>query len=105
MHEGALVEAVLSVVLEAAGEEPVSRVRIRAGQDQHIVNDSFEFHWQMLAGDTPAAGAHLDIQGVPGSELSIEEVELKSGERLRNPAFNEVPVEPEDHVHDHGGNP
>ncbi len=103
MHEGALVEAVLSVVLEAAGEEPVSRVRIRAGRDQHVLPDSFEFHWQILSEDSPAAGARLDIVTVPGPELTIEEVELVSGQRLRNPAFADVSVEADGHDHEHGG--
>ena len=85
MHEAGLCEGVLAVVLDVAGEEPVSRVRIRLGQLQGVLPDHFEFHWQLLAADTMAETARLELVELPGDELMVEEVELASGEIRRNP--------------------
>jgi hydrogenase nickel incorporation protein HypA/HybF len=65
MHEGGLCEGVLGVVLDAAGGEPVRRVQLRIGQLQRVVADSFDFYWQMLAADTVAAQAVVDIAESP----------------------------------------
>jgi hydrogenase nickel incorporation protein HypA/HybF len=65
MHEGGLCEGVLAVVLEAASERPVSRVQLGIGQLQRVVVDSFDFYWEMLAAETPAAGAAVEIEELP----------------------------------------
>lgn len=100
MHEGALVEAVLSVVLEASGGDPVRRVRLRVGAGQGVIGDSWDFHWRLLAENTPAAAATLDLVPVAGDALVVEEVVLQSGEVIRNPDLEPVDAhEGADHVH------
>jgi hydrogenase nickel incorporation protein HypA/HybF len=54
VHEGGLCEGVLAVVEEAAGGQPVNRVRLRVGRLQRVVAESFDLYWQMLAGETTA---------------------------------------------------
>jgi Zn finger protein HypA/HybF involved in hydrogenase expression len=91
MHEMGLCEAVLGVVRDVSGDEPVSRVRLRVGQRQGVVPDVFEMCWRMAAQDTGAADAALELADVAGDELTVVEVELRDGEVLRNP--NLAPVE------------
>jgi hydrogenase nickel incorporation protein HypA/HybF len=65
MHEMGLCEAVLSVVREVSEDEPVGRVRLRVGRLQGVVPDVFEFCWRMVAQDTGAADAALELRDVP----------------------------------------
>jgi len=60
-----LCEAVLSVVREVSDDEPVGRVRLRVGRLQGVVPDVFEFCWRMVAQDTGAADAALELRDVP----------------------------------------
>ncbi|MGI8549892.1 MAG: hydrogenase maturation nickel metallochaperone HypA [Dehalococcoidia bacterium] len=64
MHELALAEGILAVVLDAADEQRVRRVRLRVGSLQAVVPDSLEFSFQLLAADTPACDARLEIKQV-----------------------------------------
>src|SRR5258708_30977988 len=65
MHEMGLGEAVLAVVRDVSEDEPVSRVRLRVGRLQGVVPDVFEFCWRLVAQDTGAAGAALEMSDVP----------------------------------------
>ena|SRR5690349_3279398 len=65
MHEMGLCEAVLAVVRDVSEDEPVSRVRLRVGRRQGVVPDVFEFCWRMVAQDTGAADAKLELADVP----------------------------------------
>ena len=64
MHEMAIAEGILDVVLEVAGDNRVQAVRIQAGALHAIVPESLEFSFQLAAQDTPAAGAQLRIRKV-----------------------------------------
>ena len=85
MHESGLCQGVLSVVRDVSAEAPVARIRLRVGRLQGVVPDIFEFCWRMVAEDTAAGEARLELIAVPGDSLTVEEVELTSGEVLRNP--------------------
>lgn len=87
MHEQAICQSVLDVVLDAAGERPVSRVRVRVGGALAVSTESFAQWFEMLATRTAAAGAIVDQRITGGSELAVEEITLGDGEVLRNPAF------------------
>jgi hydrogenase nickel incorporation protein HypA/HybF len=65
MHEMGLCEAVLAVVRAVSRDEPVSRVRLRVGRRQGVVPDVFEHCWRMVARDTCAADAALELSVVP----------------------------------------
>jgi hydrogenase nickel incorporation protein HypA/HybF len=64
MHEMALAEGILEVVLDIARESPVKEVRVQAGALHAIVPESLEFSFQLAAQDTPAADAQLRIRKV-----------------------------------------
>jgi hydrogenase nickel incorporation protein HypA/HybF len=65
MHEMALAEGILAVVLDAAGSERVRRVQIDAGRLQAIVPESLKFSFQLLAEDSSAADAILELKEIP----------------------------------------
>ena len=65
MHEMALAEGILAVVLDAARGERVRRVQIDAGRLQAIVADSLQFSFQLLAEGSSAADATLELREIP----------------------------------------
>lgn len=65
MHEMALAEGILGVVLQAADGEPVRRVRLRIGALQRVVPDSLQFCFQLAADGTPAAETYLELDETP----------------------------------------
>lgn len=65
MHEIGLCEAVLAVVRDVADDRPISRVRLRVGRMQAVVPDVFEYCWRMVAKDTGAEEAQLELLDVP----------------------------------------
>ena len=65
MHEIGLCEGVLGVALEAAGGEPVSRVRLRVGRLQGVVPEVMEQAWAMVSEGTPASGSRVEMVEVP----------------------------------------
>lgn len=64
MHELALCQGVLAVALEAAGGQPVRRIRVRVGELQRVLPESWDMCWQMVAMDGPAAGAVTELAAV-----------------------------------------
>jgi Zn finger protein HypA/HybF involved in hydrogenase expression len=91
VHEAAMCEGILSVVLEVAQERPVKRVQLVLGERQGIVRDSFDFYWEMMTTDTTAAGSVVESTESEGEEIVIVEIELDGGEVRRNPALIEIP--------------
>lgn len=64
MHEMAMAEGILDVVLDVAGDNPVKAVHVQAGVLHAIVPESLEFSFQLASQDTPAADARLHIRKV-----------------------------------------
>ncbi|HEY7495474.1 MAG TPA: hydrogenase maturation nickel metallochaperone HypA [Candidatus Tectomicrobia bacterium] len=65
MHELALAEGILAVVLDAADAQRVRRVCLRVGKLLLVVPDSLQFSFQLVADGTPAAAAVLEMEEVP----------------------------------------
>jgi hydrogenase nickel incorporation protein HypA/HybF len=65
MHEMALAEGILAVVLDAADGQAVRRVCLQVGTLLMVVPDSLQFSFQLVADGTPAAGAVLEMEEVP----------------------------------------
>lgn len=85
MHELSMCEGILDVVLEAAQERPVRRVKVAIGKDWAVSPESFDQSFQVAAQDTPAQGAVVEQQQVSGEVLTVNEIELEGGVVLRNP--------------------
>jgi hydrogenase nickel incorporation protein HypA/HybF len=88
MHEAGLCEGVLAVALDAAQGQPVKRVRVRVGEVQAVVPESFEFSWKLVTEGTDAEDAAVELHTVTGDVLEVEEVEVIGGNVLRNPKFS-----------------
>ena len=65
MHEMALAEGILQVVLDAAEDQNVRRVRLQVGRLQMVVPDSLNFSFGLVAEGTVAAGATLEMEETP----------------------------------------
>lgn len=70
MHEVAAMRGVVGTILEhtrEAGATQVTRVQLVLGASGHLTEDAARQHFAVLAADTPAAEAHLDIEWLPAS--------------------------------------
>jgi hydrogenase nickel incorporation protein HypA/HybF len=85
MHEMAIAEGILTVVLDAAQHHPVDRVRVKIGALHAVVPDSLRFSFELAADGTEAQDAALDIEEVP-AVFHCRMCDTKSG--LDGPSFH-----------------
>ena len=92
MHELGLAEAIVRVIRDIAGNRGVNRVKLRIGRLRAIEPETMEFNFAVASHDTVAEGAELEIESIPGNQITVEEIELEGepGEVLRRP--HEQPV-------------
>jgi hydrogenase nickel incorporation protein HypA/HybF len=83
MHELAIAQGILDVVLDVAEHHDVKTVRIRAGELQALTQESLQFCFELVAQDSPAAAAHIDLETIAGNDLTIEAIELDDGWHFR----------------------
>ncbi len=70
MHEVAAMRGVVGTILERtreAGAARVTRVRLMLGASGHLTEDAARQHFAVLAADTPASDADLDIEWLPAT--------------------------------------
>lgn len=67
MHELAIAEDFLTVILDAAEDRPVKSAKLKIGRLHAVFPDSLRMSFQLAAEGTPAAQAVLDLQEVPAS--------------------------------------
>ena len=60
MHELSVSSAIVDTVLRHAQGRPVSAVHVRVGALRQVVPDSLAFWFEIVARDTPCAGATLE---------------------------------------------
>jgi len=84
MHEMALAEGILSVVLDAAGDQPVRKVDLRVGALQLVVPESLQFSFQLASDGTLAQNAAINIEDVP-ARLRCKQCHAETV--LRQPPF------------------
>ena len=89
MHEVALAQGILDVVLDVAGGREPRTVRVRAGELQSVTQDSLQFCFEMVAQDTPAAATRLEVEIIPGDALLIDAIELDDGWHFRPELVND----------------
>jgi len=65
MHEMALAEGILSVVLDAAGDVKVRNIELQVGELQLVVAKSLRFSFKRASQGTLAQGAAIHIQDTP----------------------------------------
>jgi Zn finger protein HypA/HybF involved in hydrogenase expression len=54
-------------------------VRVRVGSLSGVAPEALTFAFDVAAGDSPIAGAHLDIEETPGRELGLTALEAIDG--------------------------
>lgn len=67
MHELAIADAVVSMLVEQANGHRVSRVGMRIGHLRQVVPSSLRFSFELVAKDTVVDGAELEIEAVPAT--------------------------------------
>lgn len=65
MHELSIADAVLSLVLEQAPCCRVSKVGMRIGHLRQVVPSALQFSFRLVAQETRADGAELEIEPIP----------------------------------------
>ena len=83
MHEMALAQGILDVVLDVAGDHEAKTVRLRVGELQAVTQDSLQFCFEMAATETPAAAARLEVEIIRGDGVLIDAIELDDGWHTR----------------------
>lgn len=101
MHEMGLAQAILDTALQIAGDRPVRRVAVSAGEQQAVSPDSLSFSFELVADGTGASGATLQVRTVPGARLLVDEVEV-AGEHPEVLRRSHVEVVEAAHQHSHG---
>lgn len=61
MHELSITQSVVDVVTRRTGTDRVAKVHLQIGKLSGIVPDSVRFCFELIAADTPLAGAVLEI--------------------------------------------
>jgi hydrogenase nickel incorporation protein HypA/HybF len=102
MHELAIAEAIVDVVVRHAGGRRVARVELEVGRLRQVVPQALAFGFELVSVDTVAEGAELVLEDVPvtlacracGAETQLAffplvcgscgamDVEVTSGEEL-----------------------
>jgi hydrogenase nickel incorporation protein HypA/HybF len=77
MHELAITRSVVEAVAERAEGQRVIRVRLQIGKGSAVMPDAIRFCFDLVAENTPLAGARLEIEETSGQELLIQEMEVE----------------------------
>ena len=65
MHELSVASAVLDTALRHAEDRRILAVSLQVGHLRQVIPDSLAFYWDIVARDTAAEGARLDLVVVP----------------------------------------
>jgi hydrogenase nickel incorporation protein HypA/HybF len=79
MHELSIALSLVDTVcdeLPQLGRVSVRSVRVRVGDLSGVVADALAFAFDIACGDTPIAGARLDLERTGGRELELLAVEV-----------------------------
>jgi hydrogenase nickel incorporation protein HypA/HybF len=81
MHELSITRSVVAIVSERAAGQRVTRVRLQIGCLSAVLPDAIRFCFEICAAGTPAAGAALEIDEIPGRgrcEACAQDVPLQA---------------------------
>lgn len=70
MHELAVTQSILNIVLDYAGKAnaaKVTRIYLVIGELSSIVDESVQFYWEIIAKNTPAEQAELIFRRISAS--------------------------------------
>jgi hydrogenase nickel incorporation protein HypA/HybF len=78
-----LIDAICEELPRIGDRVSVRSVRVRIGPLSGVVPDALAFAFEVAAGDSPIAGARLDIEPAAGSELELMALEVVDGAENR----------------------
>jgi hydrogenase nickel incorporation protein HypA/HybF len=81
MHEFGIAESILKGVLKNIEKDKVkkvSRINLKVGQMKMVTEESLQNAFDLVSKDTPARGAKLGIEFIPGNDLVIENIEAET---------------------------
>ena len=67
MHELAITQSVVEVVVERAAGRPIASVRLQVGALSGVVPDAMTFCYELVTAGTPLEGSNLEIERMPGA--------------------------------------
>ncbi len=76
MHELSVAQAVVDEITTKLGDAEVTMVRLAVGRGSGVVVDAIRFCFDLVTEDTPLAGATLEVDEPPGTDLRIVAVEV-----------------------------
>ena len=87
MHELSIAEAVFEIASRHAAGRRVAVVELQVGHLRQVVPSALHFAFELVAADSPLAGARLEIEDVPvrgicrgcGAEGALPELPLACG--------------------------
>jgi hydrogenase nickel incorporation protein HypA/HybF len=68
MHEMGLTQSIIDIAVEHANQadaKKITQINVKAGDFMSIVEDSIQFAFTYLTGDTIAAGSKLVVERIP----------------------------------------
>jgi hydrogenase nickel incorporation protein HypA/HybF len=80
MHEFGIAQSILDSVIKKAKEynaREISRIELRVGLLKMVTPISLQNAFDMVSSGTIANQAKLDVEEVPGDELSIMNIEIE----------------------------
>ena len=69
MHELAIAESIVQIASRHANGRRVTKVQLKVGHLRQVVPSALSFSFELVARDTPAAGARLEMEEVPAVGL------------------------------------
>lgn len=70
MHEGAIMQTVVTTILEEVAKvngSRVTRVQLELGASGHMTEEAMRQYFQTLTRNTPSAGAELELVWLPAT--------------------------------------
>jgi hydrogenase nickel incorporation protein HypA/HybF len=80
MHEFAITQSILDLVLEEAkriGAEEVEKINLVIGEMSGITEECVQFYFDFLSKETIAKRATLSFKRIPGNEIYVESIEVR----------------------------
>ncbi|HEY3778827.1 MAG TPA: hydrogenase maturation nickel metallochaperone HypA [Rhizomicrobium sp.] len=77
MHELAVAQSIVEKAEEVAAGRTVLRITIEIGMESCVSPEALAFCFELVAEQSAAAGAMLDIFEMPGQALNVKSLELE----------------------------
>jgi len=80
MHEIGIAKDILDSVLRELQEHEyskVTKINLKVGQFNLLTGDSLQSAFDLVAEETKAKGAVLEIEEIPGMEIEIKHIEAE----------------------------